>query len=374
MPNRRLRIAFFCHNYPPHIGGLEVVVQELARRLARQHQVVVVTSASHGSVGRSIEEDVVVWRLPVVRPIDRFGVPYPVPIGRHLQSAIADAHNADILHAHGCLYPTSILASYLSRTRGTPLVLTEHVGVVPYRSRVLKSVQKAAWSTIAPFVVKSARVVQALNVRVQTMLEERFPGAHVVRTSNGVDETVFRPLDHEARQALRSSFALPPGVPAVLMVARESEKKNVPAILSISRSTFVLIACGANRNLSGPNIVNLGVVSHKRMPEVYASADVLVHAAEGEGFPVAVQEAMACGLPVVLRKDSGYGTAVPRHALYECDPGQEEAAVRALLGNAMRRNELAAAARRYAETHWSWDAVVSAHEDVYLRIMEPSRG
>jgi hypothetical protein len=41
-----------CSNYPPHPGGLEVMVQNLARGLARRHEVTVVTSAFGDAVGR----------------------------------------------------------------------------------------------------------------------------------------------------------------------------------------------------------------------------------------------------------------------------------------------------------------------------------
>ena len=45
MSQARRRIAMFVSNYPPHRGGLEIMVWNLASGLARRHEVVLVTSA-----------------------------------------------------------------------------------------------------------------------------------------------------------------------------------------------------------------------------------------------------------------------------------------------------------------------------------------
>ena len=40
-----MRLGILCHNYPPHPGGLEVMVRTVATQLARRgHQVTVMTS------------------------------------------------------------------------------------------------------------------------------------------------------------------------------------------------------------------------------------------------------------------------------------------------------------------------------------------
>ena len=75
------KIAMFVSNYIPHPGGLEVMVWNLARGLARRHEVVLVTSAYDGVHGISSEDGMTVHRLPAVHLTERFGVPYPVPAG-----------------------------------------------------------------------------------------------------------------------------------------------------------------------------------------------------------------------------------------------------------------------------------------------------
>ena len=67
------KVAMFVSNYIPHPGGLEVMVWNLARGLARRHEVVLVTSAYDGVHGVSREDGMTVHRLPAIHLTERFG-------------------------------------------------------------------------------------------------------------------------------------------------------------------------------------------------------------------------------------------------------------------------------------------------------------
>ncbi|MHC5730029.1 MAG: glycosyltransferase, partial [Nostoc sp.] len=51
----------------------------------------------------------------------------------------------------------------------------------------------------------------------------------------------------------------------------------------------------------------LGLVNYSRLPEVYVSSDLLVHPAEWEPYGLPVNEAMVCGVPVVVSDRVGAG-------------------------------------------------------------------
>ena len=50
------------------------------------------------------------------------------------------------------------------------------------------------------------------------------------------------------------------------------------------------------------------------LAELYRASDVFVLPSQGEGFPLVVQEALACGLPVVCGDESTGADAEPRRS------------------------------------------------------------
>jgi len=368
----RRKIAMFVSNYLPHPGGLEVMVWNLARGLARRHDVVLVTSAYDGVHGVSREDGMTVHRLRAMHVTERVSVPYPIPLGPGLRTALAAAQDADVVHAHGALYAQTLLARRVARRARAPLVLTEHVGFVEYESAVLNAIQRAAWRAVGDHVVRDAHAVVALGARVQEWLTTRLrPDVRFV--GNGVDLCAFqrRSLD---RRAVRRSFGLPEDDVLVLWAGREAAKKNLDLALAIPRDRFTLVVCGWKRDLDGERLVDLGALPHERMADLYGCVDLLLHTATGEGFPLAVQESVASGLPVVLLWDEGYGRWMRRDVVAAAnEPSDVAATLAALVDDPGRRASLAQAGREWAEAHWSWEATVAAYEEIYRDVIDRPR-
>jgi glycosyltransferase involved in cell wall biosynthesis len=369
----RLRIAMFASNYSPHPGGLEVMVRSLARGLAERHDVVLVTSGYSATSGVSREDGMVVHRLPALHAAESLGVPYPVPAGPGLRRALAAAASADVVHAHGALYFQTLLARRVARRTKAPLVLTEHVGFVSYEQPAIDAIQRAAWAVIGDRMIRNADAVVTYNARVREWLAVR--GGRPVRyVGNGVDLDRFRPRPDAERRVLRRSFGLPESGVLALFAGRDAAKKNLDVVLRAPRDDYTLVVTGARRNLSGANLVDLGVLPHEQMADLFAAVDVLVHPASGEGFPLAVQEAVAAGVPVVLLWDEGYGQWMPRTLVVACD-GLDDVApqLAALARDGARRDALARTGRAWVEANWSWAATVAAYEEIYHDVIDRAR-
>jgi len=362
-----MRIGILCHSYPPHPGGVEVIVQNLARGLAPRHEVIVVTTAWQGARGLGHENGFEVHRLSALHATEELGVPYPLPLGPGVRQAMAALRRADVLHAHGALYPTSLLAA---RTK-KPLVLTEHVGFVEYHSGVLNTVERIAWRLLGDRVVRSASVVTAYNTRVQKWLGARFPGQPVRYLGNGVDAASFRPRPPEERRALRRAFGLPADALLVLFAARASQKKNIEVVLEIPRDAFHLVVCGGQRELRGDRLSDLGVLPHERMPDLFGCVDMMVHASHGEGLPLVVQEGLSSGVPLVLLWDEGYAGWISPETVVSCGSLEEVGRrTRELSASPDHRAVLSAKARAWATERWSWSATVEAYEALYREACE----
>jgi D-inositol-3-phosphate glycosyltransferase len=167
---------------------------------------------------------------------------------------------------------------------------------------------------------------------------------------------------------------LPDDRPLVLFAARDSEKKNLDAVLAFPRDAFHLVVCGARRDLQQDGLTDLGVVPYSEMPRLFGCVDAMVHASTGEGFPLAVQEALASGVPLALLWDPGYAAWLDRSVVAACDTIDDlAAAVRSLAGDEALRCRLSSAGRGWAEAKWSWDATVEAYERLYDDVRDSQR-
>jgi len=203
---------------------------------------------------------------------------------------------------------------------------------------------------------------------------------------NGVDTAVFSPGDQaSARRAL--------GLPAdslVLLSAARSGKASPfkgfdtleAALPHIARAAegrdVVLLALGQDApdtEVDGKHVRFVPFVSEPaRIAEYYRAADLYLHPARAENFPLAVLEAMACGLAVVatdvggipeIVADTETGLLVPAG-----DPHALAAAASELLADDARRTTLAAAGLSRVRAEFTFERQVESYLDWYAEILE----
>ena len=363
----RLRIGVVTHNYPPHLGGLEAIAHQLTRGFARQHDVTVVTTGWDGQSGVTTEDGATVHRLPAWHGAERRGVPYAMPLGPGARKAFEALRSCDVLHAHGSLYSTTLLA-LLARRRDVPLFITEHVGFVPY---LVADPERAAATCLG--VDRGAghasqqhgRRVQLPRARLACRAVRQTRGRVSSRTVS--TPTRFGPRSVLERQQARARLGLPAerGAGSVCRSRRAEEESRRRAAASTRRS-YRLVVCGARRDAVGRRAgprrravrVHAGCVRRRRLS---------LHAATGEGFPVTMQEAMASGLPVTLLWDNGYAGSVDRDALVAVDSLDELGASRGQSSRSLPSVERRSAtvSREFALRNWSWDSTVEHYLDLF---------
>jgi glycosyltransferase involved in cell wall biosynthesis len=122
-------------------------------------------------------------------------------------------------------------------------------------------------------------------------------------------------------------------------------------------ATAAAIAADIARTGLSARITLAGVVSDEQLNELYLGSDLFVLASRFEGYGMAYTEAIAYGLPVVGSKGGAIPDTVGAAGLL-VDAGDVDALTRALrdiLGNRDRREQLAAAAREAARQLPSWE-------------------
>jgi len=363
-----VRILLASHYALPHLGGIEVVIDALARELtARGHEVVHLASGAGGGAAQPPPYRVV--RVPALNlPEDGLGVPWPL-FGPGLYPRLREeVAAADVVHGHGLLYMSSALAVVLAARAGRRRVLTEHVGHVEYTNPVLDRVQALAIASLGRAAVRRAQAVVVLNDKVRDEMRALGPGGPVVRIVNGVDADAYRPPRPGERERLRAALGWDER-PRALFVGRLVAKKGIDLALAAAAHAaggFELIVAGPGRPPAAlPESVRvIGPQAPARVAELYRAADALVLPSRGEGFPITVQEAMASELPVVVLDDPAYapyldGAGAGARAV-AADPAAIAGALTALFEDP--------AAREHARRSFSWARAASEHEALYASL------
>jgi glycosyltransferase involved in cell wall biosynthesis len=130
--------------------------------------------------------------------------------------------------------------------------------------------------------------------------------------SNGIDLAKFR-CEPGPRQAMRQALGLPEDAVLVIAIGRDDPMKNWPGMLAAADAAaaqkvwLVAVGEGTERLPAGSRRILLG--RREDMPALYGAADIFMLASHfGEGTSVALSEAMACGLPVIVTDVGDNGT------------------------------------------------------------------
>lgn len=356
-----MRVLIVSAHFRPHVGGIERFGETLAEGLAQRGHDVGVLCCRTDAVSPSEEGGA--YRVRRVTsstwPERRLGVPYPLPsplpLVRELRRELAAA---DVVHVQDAVYASSVAALLLARRRGVPSLLTQHVAFVPQGSRVLDAAQHAAVATLGRAARLASKVV-ALNAEVAGWAERRWRIARVDVAPVGV--AAPEPVE---RAEARREFGLDPDRFVALFVGRDVPKKGLDVVIGAAGPEYDLVAVTDRTGLVVPGARLLPFMAKERLERLYAAADAFVLPSEAEGIPVALQEAMASGLPVVTPYAAGYaGSFLPTDiAPVERTAGSVRAALLQLAAAPAERERLASRSRAVASSAFSLEAFVDAYE------------
>lgn len=367
-----MNIVLVTHFYPAHGGGIEQVGAQLAAHMAADGAQVVWcasdTDAPPTLPGVRCEP------MACFNGIERLsGFPYPLWSPASLLRLSRLVRSADAVHVHDCIYSGSLVAAWLARRHRKRLAVTQHVGLVPL-PRLLRPVLALANRVGAWWVLRRAAGVAFISPVVRRYFESLTgPSPRFHDVANGVDGAVFHPRGVPPREQ-RAVLGFDPARPLMLFVGRFVPKKRLPIVRQMAALRPDWQWCVVGHGLEQPQdwgLPNVRVVppmAQAALADYYGAADLLVLPSEGEGFPLVVQEAMACGVPACITADVAGGAMMPRELWLELPEAGGETAQRGVaaidawysLPEADRMAQRRACARHAADS-WRWEAAAQAH-------------
>lgn len=305
--------------YPPHLGGLERVVQEVAKQLAADdYNVTVLTSR----IGR--ENEAAIQRNGLLKIVSLRGAEFAhTPFLPGLFWQLWRVPKPAVFHLHLAQAFLPEVTWLAAKLRRIPFVVHFHLDVEP--SGPLGFLFVLYKKTVQKMVVRGADAVIVLSPEQKDMIIERYkkPPPTVTFMPNGVSQdflkigTKKRTRHTPLRLLFVGRLAVQKRVDRLLKAVA---KLDIPVHLTIAgdgedRQKLI----GLVRELKLKNVTFAGTLFDKELKRAYKEVDVLVLPSDREGMPLAMLEAMACGLPVIgsdvqgIREHlAGVGVLVPK--------------------------------------------------------------
>jgi glycosyltransferase involved in cell wall biosynthesis len=220
--------------------------------------------------------------------------------------------------------------------------------------------------------------VFAVSNEIKRLAEQRgMPAARVHVVLNGID--VARFADLPSRTSARAELGVDGETPVALGFAWSPLTKGADVLVEAARplaeaGRLVVVVVGnakrlADAGVSAPWLRVADPVEDVR--SLFAAADVFVSASRDEGFPYAVGEAMAAGLPVI-------SSDIPGPSMYfgsdgvttfaSGDPRALRAELEALLSDPSRRR-VCEINREFVKEHLGLEAHVARVVDRFERLL-----
>lgn len=369
-----MRIAMIGHKrFGSREGGVEVVVTELARRMAALgHEVTCYDRSGSdvmtGNAAETCERIIDGVRVVPVRTIDRRGLAAASAAHYATKAAIAD--HPDVIHYHAEGPCASLPAAHRA---GIATVATIH-GL---------DWQRAKWGRLGSAYIKHGEKAAARDADEIIVLSRSAQGYFMqaygrdtTLIPNGVDPKEPKPADEIARR-----WGLEPGSYVLFLGRLVPEKRPellIEAFRQINTVKRLVIAGGGSdtsdyerelreRAQCDQRILFTGFVTGEPLAELYSNAHCYVLPSDVEGMPMSLLEAMAYGcacvtsdIPECAEVLAGTGVTFARG-----DAAALRAALEGLLAKPFRVEELGTSARSRVLDRYGWDTVVRRTLETY---------
>jgi glycosyltransferase involved in cell wall biosynthesis len=292
--------------------------------------------------------------------------------------------NGGIVHVHGLWTAPTSGAAFIALRERVPYVVSAHGMLRPNALLQSRARKRAYLALLERRLINGSAALHLFDDREVAVARGLGLTCSVVVLPNGA------PMPHVPRQPAREDRRI-----TVLTLGRVERRKGfdvlIPAFARASRlePRLHLVVAGpdedghlkqvlasAQRYGVGRAITYTGPVGEPAKAELFRRADVFVHPSETEGDSLAVKEAMAAGLPVVLSapqmiagfSEADAGRVVPRRAQAISDAIIELCRI-----GVTGRAAMGERARKLVRERYTWERIATDWASVYDDILSKRR-
>ena len=333
--------------------------------------------------------------LPSTVPIHRFDVgfaarfwpAYTKELGEALYEKMGNGA-FDLVHVHEPWHYPGFIAFRIARKHGIPYVLSPRGALQEHYLRQKALKKRMYRMVIQDRILKFADAIHALTNAEMASIAKLGYKSSIFVAPNGIDPSPFeRSPDTSAFSAAYPELV---GKRVILFLGRLYSQKGLDVLarsyanLSHEFEDTALLVAGPNEDgtrekmesilktspASGSTVFT-GLLTGQDKLAALACADLFVLPSHSEGFSMAILEALAAGLPVVISRQCNFPEVSERDAGFVVEPNDAAVteAIRTLLSDDQLRTRMGCNARNLVREKYTWDAIAASMAGLYQRLV-----
>jgi len=389
-----LKVLQVVPSVSPVRGGATTAVLELVRSLLQQGietEIITTNDDGPGVLGVPLFQRLEFEGLPVtffprwsppLRGLSEFGISID-----HTRWLAQHLPQYDLLEIHATFSYVCTAAGYVARHQRRPYLICPHGQFSPWVIQQ-KTRKKRLYNRL--FEQANFREVSAIHCTTIAEAENvRAFGITAPTFNIPLGVTVAEPMANAADR-LRQAYQIPDDRTVILFLSRFHPKKRPDFLLSIlpqlANTNFHLLLAGDGdpdyRASLEQQIQQMGLRDRVTLPgfltgddkalALYGS-DLFVLPSYGENFGIAVAEAMAAGLPVMVTPAVEIADDIAAQGAGWVIPGTAEAWTAALweaLTAPLERQRRGQQGQHFAQAHYNWTTIGQALVNAYETVLQ----
>lgn len=306
-----IKILLLTHFYPSHKGGVEIAAYKTALNILSSQLNHIDWMAMDGAELPEKSANLNITPIKMYNFIEKiFPFPYPLPTFSSIIKIFEDVKKYDLIHIHEFLYLSNIFAFLFAKKNNKKIIITQHIGMIPYKNPLLRIILSILNKSIGKFILQRADKVVFISNNVKQYFEKFCDNKNFEIQANSVNVRQFIIYPEVKTNFLNYELHSQNYTNKLLFVGRFTEKKGIPLILELAKTfpTILWIFVGWGKiDPMESGLHNIKVfkdIEHKKVTDFYNIADFLILPSYGEGFPLVIQEAFSCGLPVITTNEN----------------------------------------------------------------------
>lgn len=317
-----MRILIFTEVLAPYVCGISSYVDVLKNGLEKlSHQVVIVTSSLH-TQNAAFQNGIV--RCPAKKTNNKYGFECKNPSDAKTVEFIS-SFKPDVIHIH-----TDTKIGYMgllvADKTGKPVVFTIHDF---FMDRFASNKSRMMWNVKTYFekqhfrdMLDNADVITSSCSRAEIFVKkaDRKRKVMLIRSTTDTQKFDYRSSTKASNKKIRSKLGLSPKATVAVFAGKLTVEKNLEFVITafakhIKKSDniqLLIVGDGSETNyLKGlcktlkvnDTVFFSGSVANSIMPDIYSACDIYVCSSDDGLVSMSFLEAMACGLPVLVKED-----------------------------------------------------------------------